>query len=247
MDYYNFDTLVTSDFTLTAVWNDVVDPNDPTLANLYKALSLGIAEQQYPVATEIPHTDTANKSNPWVIMHYTTMPVAEDNEIVEKYGVILGLKFVDSTVRSWSRTSTNGFYVPTVFQTIFNTFSDEEKSLFAVVQDDYWGENHLFLPTRQNLTLNDAAVWEYYNNRAEFFLRGQYLSKLSNATAPSFGSDRFCARDNNATTFMYCSGLTPPATRTLFGLTLSAATTAGYSKYCVFIPSPLQPTSEESA
>lgn len=246
MDYYNFETPVTNDLTLTAVWNDIVDPKNPTLANLYKAMSLGIAEQHYPVGTEIPHIDTGNKTNPWVVLHYTTIPVPEGGDVVNRQGAILGLKFVDAQSYSWSSTTANSYYIPLECATIFAKLPEEERFFFSTIQHEVLGAVDLFFPTQQNLTSGSSTVWDYYNDKARLFLHAAWLATLSSATDAAFSSDRICATATNLSHMVYCSGITAPSTVNFATRAVSTTTTC-YPKYCVFMKSPLQQAESESS
>ncbi|MCM1323288.1 MAG: hypothetical protein NC218_03810 [Acetobacter sp.] len=239
MDYYNFDTPVTQDLTLTAVWNDIVNPNTPTLVNLKKALDMGIAPKTYPVGTKIPHTDLAGKDNSWVIMDYRTMPVAHDDTSVDTYGVILSLEMVEGRARYWSSTTTHANYALKQFQAIDDALPEEERQFFVPISNAIYGAHFIFFPTQQNLTFGNEDVWAYYNSASEFYPRSRLLSVLSSnpTMAPSFNLSYQVAQWTAINYFAYQSNIVAPTTRTISSMSITTSTgTLLHSKYCVFMP-----------
>lgn len=237
MDYYNFETPVTSDITLTAVWNDVINPNEPTLTNLKKALDMEIAQTTYPVGTEISHTDLANKDNPWVIKHYGQMPMAVGESIVNTFGAILGLKYAESAARYWSNTASNANYIPNVFTQIFNALPEDEKPFFSEVQSTIYGIHNVFFPTVNNLTFASDEVWQYYGSAEHFLERTSLFGTLSsNPTSGAPSSMIINAERTALNYFSYWSGVAQPTTRNFGQISVSTSTgTNLYAQYCVFV------------
>lgn len=237
MDYYNFQTSVTNDITLTAVWNDTINPNEPTLVNLKKALDMGKAQEIYPVGTEIEHNDLNAKNNPWVIKHYGQMPMAVGDSIVNTFGAILGLKYVDSAARYWSNTTSNTNYIPNVFAQIFNALPENEKPFFSEVQSTIYGIHQVFFPTIENLTFGSQNAWQYYNSAEHFFERTSLLGILSSSPTSGYPNSTFINAERTALNyFSYWSGITQPTTRSFGQINVSTSTgSLLYAQYCVFV------------
>lgn len=245
LEFYDFSTPVTEDMTLTAVWNDTPNPNNPTLENLRLALLTGEPWKYYPVGTEIPHTDMNGISNPWVILHYGEMGVVgEEGQAAEfstKFGAVIGLKYCDSKVRSWTYNSAQSLatcIVPLFQNTIEPAIPANERPYFSWTKTSVMGNRLLWFPLPANLTYGSEEVWDYYNEAAQYFNRIGMLGATPDTSSTFSSSGQFFAALSSLSKITYVSGRTYPTTSSTATVSLTTSSTSSYPRYCAFVAAP---------
>lgn len=254
IQFYNFDTPVMGDMTLTAVWNDMPDPNNPTLENLRLALATGEPQKYYPVGTEIPHTDIGKQSNPWVVLHYGEMPVVPEEDgpigatenVVNKFGAIIGLKYCETTSISFTYTDNNqltGTEVIPRFRDYFEKqIPEEETKYFSWVNHAILRVRKIWTPRYTNLTYGNAAAWDYYNVSSQYYTRIKQTGTIPQYPTNEPRNQDYTASLEGLNNFRYLSSTSWP-TSAGFGTVSDSTFRYGGAlntriRYCAFMTTP---------
>lgn len=243
--FYDFSTPVTEDMTLTAVWNDTPNPNEPTFENLRLALLTKEPWKYYPIGTEIPHKDTAGVDNPWVVLHYGLRnAVGEGGEAAETtstFGAIIGLKYCDSTwrgLRYAAAQNANNHIIPMLKNVIEPLIPAAEKEYFRRVDAGILGDQLIWIPTSSNIKYGTEETWEYYNQPAQYYERIRYTSTRSNNPTGFDAKETGFSYMDALNKVGFINSRTYPTTAGFTSVNLSTTDTGVYPRLCAFVAAP---------
>lgn len=246
INYYDWSQPVHSDLTLTAVWDENIDPNNPTWEYLRMAAGKEHPEDWYPLGTELTSSSFLGITQ-WEVVHYGECEIInkETQEVETVRGAYVTTKY--QATASGLGNGADLMAWKLWWQNNSKNLPAEIKELAATVNDSEVGGLQMFPLKYENVVpveANDATIWPYYNvelatwrtrmprNASTLYPGTQYSMIYLFITRGSSWSEW--------NTASYATNNVEPTTfPTLKTINVFSYSNSGYSpniKPCVFIP-----------